>query len=91
MSNSKSNIGLRGAKNIGVTVNRRLNEIGIFSLADLAEMTPAIAYKTICENNPGKTFPVCYYLFSLQGAILDIHWDDLPEEMKFDLLKEIGR
>jgi len=91
MSNSIYSISLKGAKNIGSTIHTRLNEIGIFSLAELAQVTPVIAYKKICENNPGKVFPVCYYLYSLQGAILDVHWDDLPKEMKLDLLKQIGR
>jgi DNA transformation protein and related proteins len=30
---------LKGAKNIGATIEKRLNEIGVFSLADLAQMT----------------------------------------------------
>jgi DNA transformation protein len=82
---------LKGAKNIGSTIIRRLNEIGVYSLADLAEISPVKAYKKICEQNPNKTFPVCYYLYSLQGALLDLHWDDLPEELKNDLLKQVGR
>lgn len=57
--------GLKGAKNIGSTIEKRLNEIGVYSLADLAAMTPVAAFKKICEQNPGKVFPVCYYLYSL--------------------------
>ena len=86
-----SNNSLRGAKNIGATIRKRLNEIGIYSLADLAEITPAKAYKKICEQNPGRTFPVCYYLYSLEGALQDLHWDDLPGDLKKDLLKQAGR
>lgn len=82
---------LKGAKNIGATILKRLNEIGIHSLADLAKVTPVTAYKILCERNPGRTFPVCYYLFSLQGALLDLHWNDLPKNMKNDLLKQVGR
>ena len=82
---------LQGAKNIGTTILKRLNEIGIYSLADLADMTPASAYKKICAQNPGKIFPVCYYLYSLEGALLDLHWDDLPEDLKKDLRKQVGR
>ena len=86
-----NSISLQGAKNIGTTILKRLNEIGIYSLADLADMTPASAYKKICEQNPGKIFPVCYYLYSLEGALLDLHWDDLPEDLKKDLRKQVGR
>jgi DNA transformation protein and related proteins len=82
---------LKGAKNIGPTILKRLYEIGIYSLADLAELTPAKAYQKICDQNPGKTFPVCYYLYSLEGALLDLHWDDLPRELKDGLLRQVGR
>lgn len=79
---------LKGAKNIGATIEQRLNEIGVFSLADLAQMTPVKAYQSICRQNPDKTFPVCYYLYSLQGALLDLHWDDLPSDLKSGLRKQ---
>jgi DNA transformation protein len=82
---------LKGAKNIGSTILKRLNDIGVYSLADLVEITPVKAYQKICDHNPGKTFPVCYYLYSLEGALLDLHWDDLPKDLKKDLLKQVGR
>jgi len=82
---------LKGAKNIGSMIIKRLNEIGVYSLADLAELSPVKAYKKICEQNPDKTFPVCYYLYSLEGALLDLHWDELPKNLKIDLLKQAGR
>ena len=82
---------LKGAKNIGATIERHLNEIGVFSLADLAEITPVGAYKAICKQHPHKSFSVCYYLYSLQGALLDLHWDDLPRDLKDELKKAVGR
>ncbi len=81
---------LKGAKNIGATIEKRLNEIGVFSLADLVQMTPVKAYQKIRKQHSDKTFPVCYYLYSLQGALLDLHWDDLPTELKSELLKQVG-
>jgi DNA transformation protein and related proteins len=54
-------------------------------------MTPVKAYENICKQNPDKTFPVCYYLYSLQGALLDMHWDALPSELKTELLKQVDR
>ncbi len=80
---------LKGAKNIGATIEKRLNEIGVFSLADLAEMTPERAYLKICEYHPQKTIPVCYYLYSFQGALLDLHWNDLPTDLKNELLEKV--
>lgn len=76
------------AKNIGKTIAEKLHEIGVFSLADLSKMTPKIAYQKICENYPDKTIPKCYYLYSLQGALLDLDWRELPEEVKSELLKK---
>lgn len=76
------------AKNIGKTISKRLNEIGVFTLADLTEMTPKVAYQKICDNYPDKTIPKCYYLYSLQGALLDLDWRELPENVKSELLEE---
>ena len=80
---------LRKAKNIGATIEKCLNEIGIFTLADLAEMTSVEAFKRIRENYPGKTIPVCYYLYSLEGALLDLHLNDIPSELKEELKARI--
>lgn len=84
-----TNSDLSKAKNIGKTIEKRLNEIGVFSLADLAEMTSVIAFKKIKENHKEKTIPVCYYLYSLEGALLDLHWNDLPLELKEELKRRI--
>jgi Uncharacterized conserved protein len=70
------------AKNIGITIAKKLNEIGVFTLADLAKMTPKIAYQKICDKYPEKIIPKCYYLYSLQGALLDLDWRELRNEIK---------
>ena len=77
------------AKNIGTTIAKRLNAIEIYSLADLAETTAVSAYKKMSQQNPEKHLPVCYYLYSLQGALLDLHWDEIPKELKSELRKQI--
>lgn len=85
------NNSLKGAKNIGPTILKRLNEIGIYSKTDLAEVTSAKAYQKICEQNPNQTFPVCYYLYSLEGALLGLHWDDVPKDLKKELLQRVDQ
>ncbi|WP_373701122.1 MULTISPECIES: TfoX/Sxy family DNA transformation protein [Bacteroidales] len=35
--------------------------------------------------------PVCYYLYSLQGALMDLHWNEISEELKQELLKQVGK
>ena len=82
---------IKNAKNIGATIEKRLNKIGVFSLADLAETTPVKAYQKICECHPEKSIPVCYYLYSFQGALLDLHWNDLPNDLKNELLEKAGK
>ena len=76
---------LKGARNIGPTIEKRLNEIGVFSLADLAEMTAVRAFLAIRQRYPDKSIPRCYYLYSLQGALLNLDWRALPDEMKAEL------
>jgi DNA transformation protein len=78
-------------KNIGKTVETRLNEIGVFTKKDLELITPSEAYKKMKENYPDKTLPVCYYLYSLEGAIRDVHWDDVPDKTKQNLKKQIEK
>lgn len=77
-------------KNIGATIEQRLNEIGVFSRVDLVTLGPVKSYRRIKENYPDKTIPVCYYLYSLQGALNDVHWDALPATVKADLRKQVA-
>jgi DNA transformation protein len=74
--------------NIGPTIENRLNEIGVRSRSDLKKLGAVAAYLRIRAKHPHQTIPVCYYLFSLQGALMDLYWDDLPGRLKKDLLFE---
>ncbi|CAM2010383.1 TfoX/Sxy family protein [Acanthopleuribacter pedis] len=76
-------------KNIGKTIEKRLNEINIHSREDLARVGSVDAYRLICNQHPGKTIPVCYYLYSFEGALLDLHWNALPKPLKEDLLARV--
>lgn len=84
-----NNDGLSNLQNIGKVLENRLNEIGIFNRNDLVKIGPVKAYKKMQERTPNKSLPVCYYLYSLQGAIDGIHWDVLPEAIKDELSKEL--
>ncbi len=88
---TRKNIKLSELKNIGNTVEKRLNEIGVYTKAELEQVGPAEAYKEMKANHPDKTLPVCYYLYSLEGAITGVHWDDVPEETKKLLQKQIEK
>jgi DNA transformation protein len=73
-------------QNIGPTIQDRLEQIGVHTRTDLKKIGAVDAYLRICANYPHQTIPVCYYLYSLQGALMGLHWDDLPERLKDDLL-----
>jgi len=77
--------------NIGPTIEKRLNEIGVRNRADLEALGPAEAYRRIAAATLGRTVSVCYYLYSLQGALDGVHWDALPKDVKDRLLREIDR
>lgn len=88
-SNSNDN-GLSSLKNIGPTIQKRLQEIGINSKNDLKRIGPVLAYQKIQSKNQGKTVPVCYYLYSLQGALDNKHWDKISQKKKQKLLDQIN-
>ena len=80
---------LSSMKNIWPTIQKRLQEIGINSKKDLKKIGPVLAYQKIQSRNPGKTIPVCYYLYSLQGALDNKYWDDISQSKKKNLLDQV--
>lgn len=78
----KKSSSLKGLKNIGPTIALRLHEVGVNSRQDLEALGPVKAFLKIKAAYPHKTIPVCYYLYSLEGALRNQHWDDLPERVK---------
>lgn len=50
----KKNSELAGLKNIGPTIEKRLNEIGIKSRSDLEKVGAANAYRMIRDRNPAR-------------------------------------
>ncbi|MGH8032979.1 MAG: TfoX/Sxy family protein [Luteimonas sp.] len=85
----RNDVLLLGLKNIGPTIAARLEAVGITAVGELRRVGPAGAYNRVKANTPGKTTPVCYYLYSLQGALDGVHWDALPEKTKQELLRQI--
>lgn len=77
-------------QNIGKTVAGRLHQIGITTESDLRRVGAARAYKRLAEQQPGKHLAVCYYLYSLEGAIQNRHWDDFSDKEKKQLRLAAG-
>ena len=75
--------------NIGPTIAKNLQRIGINTRADLERATSVGAYLHLTASFPEKTWPVCYYLYSLEGALRDKHWDKLGDKVKDQLVQEV--
>ncbi len=80
---------LSDCKNIGPTILNNINSVGIQTLGDLKAVRPEGVYKRLREKFPNKHWPVCYYLYSLEGALTDQHWDDIGERRKEALLAAV--
>jgi DNA transformation protein len=84
----KNNRKLIDLKNIGKKIASRLNEAGIYSEEELREVGAVEAHKRLKERYPHETLPLCYYLYSFEGAIKDKHWDAIGEKRKQQLKKK---
>lgn len=76
--------------NIGKTVAKRLHDIGITNEAQLKQLGAVKAYQAMSAQHSGRNLPVCYYLYSLEGAIQDRHWNDFSEGEKTALRRAAG-
>jgi len=81
---------LAALRNIGPTIELRLNAVGVYTYEDLRRIGPAEAFLKMQVQTVGK-LPVCYHLYSLEGALTDRHWEDVPAATKALLLKNVGR
>lgn len=80
---------LKQLKNLGPTIVSRLHDIGIFTKEDLARVGPVSAYVHMQNRDPKKHLPVCYYLYSLEGALKGVHWDKISKKKKGELLRQV--
>jgi DNA transformation protein and related proteins len=81
---------LRGLRNIGPTIADRLESVGLKTVGDLRKIGPAAAFNLVKSAYSDVTISVCYYLYSLQGALEDKHWDALAQSTKSRLRREAG-
>lgn len=77
-------------KNIGPTIAARCKAVGLKTVADLRTVGLGEAYRRLQAAHPRLATPVCYYLYSLQGALDGVHWDALSSVKKEKLLKDAG-
>jgi DNA transformation protein len=70
-------------KNLGMASVNILHAVGINTLVELRRVGAVEAYKRIKERdiNVSKVM-----LYALQGALMDVHWNDLAPELKLELV-----
>lgn len=75
-------------KNLGMASVNILHAVGINTCAELRRTGAVEAYRKIKarEINVSKVM-----LYALQGALMDIHWNDLPPDLKQQLVDEAAR
>lgn len=73
-------------KNLGMASVNILQAIGVNTYEDLAEMGPVNAY---CKIKNRGIHVSKVMLYALQGALMDIHWNDLPVELKAQLVEQV--
>jgi DNA transformation protein len=72
-------------KNLGMASVNILHSVGINTREDLEQLGAVAAYQKIKARhlNVSKVM-----LYALQGALMDVHWNELPQELKARLVSE---
>ena len=74
-------------KNIGPKSSEWLASIGVNTLDDVAALGVVETYKRVKAAYPEKV--TLNMLWGLQAALLDIPWNELPQDIKEQLRKEV--
>ena len=75
-------------KNIGKVSEQWLHEMGIYTRKDLAELGAAGAYHALKLKGRDVSLVFAY---AVEGALLDMHWNALPLELKERLRQSCTR
>lgn len=76
---------LQTLKNLGNTSVNWLRAVGITSRDELARIGPVAAYNRIRDRGIRVSKVL---LYSLHGALLDTHWNELSADLKQQLITE---
>ncbi len=74
-------------KNLGEVSEKWLNEIGVYTKRDMEEKGILEIYNILRSMHPECNLN---FLYAMQGALLDIQWNQLPKEMKESLKRKAG-
>jgi len=76
---------LLSLKNLGMASVNILHAIGIHSYDELSKVGSVQAY---CRIKARGIHVSKVMLYALQGALMDVHWNDLSPELKAQLVKQ---
>lgn len=79
---------LRGMRNLGPRSVEWLAEAGVATPADLEAAGSIGAFLRVRERQPRVSMNL---LYALEGALLDVHWAELPADLKRRLASAVGR
>lgn len=79
---------LLSLKNLGMASVNILNAIGISTYEDLSSIGPVEAY---CRIKARGIQVSKVMLYALQGALMDVHWNELTPTQKAHLVEEAQR
>jgi DNA transformation protein len=77
---------LSDLKNIGPKTEKWLNEFEIYTLEDLENYSPVTLYQILRSNGYDVNM---IFVYALQGAIMDLHWNELPKDIRDQLKQEL--
>ena len=80
---------IKSVRNIGPKSAQWLESVGIRTADDLEAIGAVEAYRHVKIAYPEKV--TLNLLWGLQGPILGIEWNLLPDEMKEQLKRQLGR
>ncbi len=70
-------------RNIGPKSTAWLRQVGLRSRAELAEVGPVEAFMRVKRAGFRPTLNL---LYSIEGALQDCHWQDVPQERRTELV-----
>ena len=78
---------LQHLRNLGKTSAQWLHAVGIHSISDLRRLGAVDAYRAVKARGFRASKVL---LYAIEGALLDVHWNDIPAERKDFLNKQVA-
>lgn len=73
--------------NLGPATEEYLRAVGIETPEQLSEIGSVDAYRRLKERFPRQVNLL--FLYAMEGALLDIHWNALPPEVKDEIVSAV--